>query len=121
MNCEPQSLTISSSKPKYQNTRLNMSSAVSKVVSILDSGIKQRDLENKSIITRITVFPWEAGRLAMKSRARCDHGCCGVGSGINFSMGRVHVTLDCAHTVQDEINWCMSVTMWGHQYLLWTK
>lgn len=53
---------------KYLNTWLNKTSAISKAVGNLDSGIRQTDMENQSIFTIITVFPWDAGRSVMKSR-----------------------------------------------------
>lgn len=48
VNCAPHSLTISSGKPQYRNTWLNMSSAVSKAVGNLGSGIRQKNFDNRS-------------------------------------------------------------------------
>lgn len=55
MNCVPLTLTI----PKYLNMWLKSVSAIAKAKGSFCSGMRLRDFENQSVMTFITVFPWE--------------------------------------------------------------
>ncbi len=106
---------MSSGIPKYLNTWLNISSAVSIAVGRRLRGIRRQDLENLSTTTRMQVLPSEAGKSVTKSTPRCDHGLLGMGSGKSFPAGRWRGLLDFAHSSQPWTNLLTSLAMFGHQ------
>lgn len=76
-----QSDIISQGIPFNQNTCWVKSWVVSNAEESLGRIIKWAALENLTIIFRITELPSENGNLMTKSKAMCDQGCPGVGSG----------------------------------------
>lgn len=116
MNCGPLSLTISSGIPTYLNTCWNSNLPMAKVDGMAGSGMRHRDFERRSKITRIVVFPCDSGKSVMKSRAKWDHGHAGIGKGISLPAGRVRGTLVWAHVEHEYTTHFTSLDMWGHQY-----
>ncbi len=101
--------------PKYPKTWLNISSAVSIAVGRFLWGINLQDLENRSTITRIQVFPLEAGKSVTKSTPRCDHGRLGMGRGRSLPAGRWRELLEIAHYSQPWTSLLTFLAMFGHQ------
>lgn len=66
-NWGPRSETISSGIPKFWKTCSKSISAVSKAVGRARKGINLQALENRSMATRMQVFPSETGRSVTKS------------------------------------------------------
>lgn len=77
-----------------------MSYAVSNAVESPERGISCIEHENRSRMTRIVFLPSDSGRSVIKSRAKCDHGKRGVGSGMSLSAERVHGADGCLSTYE---------------------
>ncbi len=83
----PLSETTSVGSPWILKTWSTISCAVSWADGNLGSGIKWAALENRSTTVKTTVFPADGGRPVTKSRAMCDHGREGMGSGLRKPAG----------------------------------
>lgn len=81
-------------------------------------GMSLNDFKKWSKMTMITMWFWDLGWSVMKSMMRWDHGHCGVGGGISLPPGNAQVIFACAHMEQDEMYWLMTVSMFGHKYLV---
>lgn len=108
MTCVPLSFMISSGMPKYRNTCMSMSLAVSKALRSLGKGIRHRDLPVRDL-----------GRLVMKSTTRWDHDHCEMGKGISFPVGKALGILAWTHVGHDEMNVWISESILGHQYFFY--
>lgn len=108
MNCGPQSLTMSSGIKIWWN-KVSATLMQRLVVSVLCLG---------KILPYF--FPNKI-KSVIKSMVMCDHGCCGIGSGINLPTRKWRGTFAWAHMLQ-ELTW--SFTSWDmlcHQYFPWIK
>lgn len=101
VNCRPRSLTTFSGSSKKQKTWLNMSSANAKAVGRLDRSMRWSECENRSVITRIKVFPFDSGRSVMTSTATCDQRRFGVGKGTILPAGKWRGILALVQEEQD--------------------
>lgn len=73
---------------------------VSRAVGNAGKESKFRNLENLSMMTKMTVFLTDSGKLVS---ARCDQGCNGFSSGSYLPAGRCLGTLACAQVEQEAI------------------
>lgn len=89
-----------------------MSSVVSKADIRPGRVIKWWDLENQSVITRITVLCWDGGRSLMKSMAKRDHGHWDVGNGMSSpTAGSEVLWLEHKQNMMWRTCWCLAACL----------
>ncbi len=119
MNWGPRSETISSGRPKFLKTWLNIHSPVSKAVGSPLRGINLHAFEKQSTVTRTQVLPSELGRSTTKSIPYLDQGHRGTGSGTSLPTGRCQGVFDMAQTKQLRTYQMTSRVILGHQNRTW--
>ncbi len=117
VNCGPLSETTSVGSLWILKTWSTISCAVSLADGNLGSGIKWAALENRSTTVKTTVFPADGGRPVTKSRAMCDYGREGMGSGLRKPAGGELLDLVWAQTGHEATKRRMSRSLVGHQNL----
>lgn len=118
-NWGPQSETMSCGMPTTWKTWLMINSAVSLAVGNLGKGMNLAALKNLSIMTIMTVLPWDGGSPVMKSMERCDQDLLGIGRGWSNSWGQRWEPFPWLHVGQALTKDLVSSLIVGHQNFLW--
>lgn len=81
---------------------------VSKVVGTLGNR-KCRDLENRSTMTKIVVWPWDSSGYVIKSMTMWENVCRGMGRGRSSPAFKALGTLAWVQELHDDMSWCTSI------------
>lgn len=82
---------------------------------------KCRDLENRSTMTKIVVWPWDSSGYVVKSMTMWENVCRGMGRGRSSPAFKALGTLAWVQELHDDMSWCTSICMLGHQYLFFSR
>src|SRR5258707_14829542 len=121
MNSEPELEVTWDSVPCFENTWVRNSWASSRELMESWVGMKRDCLVRQSTITNIAVCPSDVRSCLMKSIEMDSHGHGGIGSCLRKPYSLCWFALECAHTVQDQMN-CLTIQVSPDQwYEQWIK